>query len=927
MTEKLRLSKDASKKVERAAPKVFHSARYKDRGEDAAQMSITNIGGTDVDAVVGPHKGDKSRRIIYGNWGDPVRYGLGPYEGFFRHKGRIFSLEEDPTTFTSYCLAGDSDLKEILAAGWRGAPKKIPVDKVQVYITPGVAGALKLICQSFLLPPSQPSLAPALDIVKASIEKLSSGSVDPSLVLPEFLSVQKILQTESDRCSVRDNVVVPLWTYVSHMASVYGAQGRVKVCDIKEDGQVDLASFENSIDKNTRGVIFATVGNPLPVAMHPEKFDEMLRIVGRKMKQYGHPILVVADTIYEHFRPQRLNRIDPIQRAIRLQNGEGLFVPIIDMCSFSKMLAMPGQRVGYARIRWEERLHPKERHDFFLLMNAIEGIALGTVPMDTQRALAKLYTSINLHSPVEEELAPIATVLKVLQDLPSSDYENVDGHYSVKRVTRMVENLAVDTLSAYKFAVTRENIQEIAERLQKAGIIEIRDIKDGSGKSVPHFKLLINSLPRIPQTPSGKLDLADISNDLEWREFAEKTYPGLVEREDLRYDAHKEFMRRESSSRTVRFAEGVLSLQNAGRPIHLHPALLNGSQLNRDNLGAFYVLFSFDDYQSYQGPDSPSQAAEIARECIKYKFPIPYWVPADLFIPPDLRSDETSYIRNVALQNPDDMAEMLNVIDRLTRLPTKRTAADRTSQIDGPSRELLELISPQVPPIVSRLGDVMAYEGDKQSEELCLATNDLTDLFAQIQRASLKSQISPEVAQMRDLLSAAISNLELAADDLSNAPEARQTIGSAIGTLEKIAVFEPQSDPSPGAAEEHGRILIMDDSVDVSTVMGKIFTKLGLHVTKVANGEDAIAAVMAAKADGRPITAILLDLNIPEEHMGGAQAALEIRELDPDVKIFAVSGESDHDVMKNPTEHGFTGALEKPFAYSDAKIILDENEE
>jgi len=119
----------------------------------------------------------------------------------------------------------------------------------------------------------------------------------------------------------------------------------------------------------------------------------------------------------------------------------------------------------------------------------------------------------------------------------------------------------------------------------------------------------------------------------------------------------------------------------------------------------------------------------------------------------------------------------------------------------------------------------------------------------------------------------------------------------------------------------------MDDSVDVSTVMGKIFTKLGLHVTKAANGEDAIAAVKRAKADGDPFSTIFLDLNIPDSHMGGEQAALEIRELDPDVQIFAVSGESDHDVMKNPTEHGFTGALEKPFVYADAqKILIDDKE-
>jgi hypothetical protein len=189
---------------------------------------------------------------------------------------------------------------------------------------------------------------------------------------------------------------------------------------IEKDGQIDLDHVDSIIDKNTRAVLLATVGNPLSVAMDPEKFDNLLRIVHKKMMKYGHPIVVIPDTIYEPFRRARGNRISPIQRAMRLKEDEDISVPVIDVSSFSKMMAIPGERVGQMLIWWPQDTFPKERHDFLLTLDNLYSLMLGPVPTDIQCALAELYEGVNSRYPVEEEIAPVAAVLTALKELATS---------------------------------------------------------------------------------------------------------------------------------------------------------------------------------------------------------------------------------------------------------------------------------------------------------------------------------------------------------------------------------------------------------------------------------------------------------------------------------------------------------------------------
>jgi CheY-like chemotaxis protein len=62
---------------------------------------------------------------------------------------------------------------------------------------------------------------------------------------------------------------------------------------------------------------------------------------------------------------------------------------------------------------------------------------------------------------------------------------------------------------------------------------------------------------------------------------------------------------------------------------------------------------------------------------------------------------------------------------------------------------------------------------------------------------------------------------------------------------------------------------------------------------------------------GDRVRLILLDLTMPI--LGGAEAATELRQLQPDIPIVAMSGYGDIEVMQRFSEAGVNDFLPKPF--------------
>jgi CheY-like chemotaxis protein len=107
-------------------------------------------------------------------------------------------------------------------------------------------------------------------------------------------------------------------------------------------------------------------------------------------------------------------------------------------------------------------------------------------------------------------------------------------------------------------------------------------------------------------------------------------------------------------------------------------------------------------------------------------------------------------------------------------------------------------------------------------------------------------------------------------------------------------------------------VLVVDDDADVREVVVAMLESLGYEAESVADGALAIDAFAKANAMGRPFAAVLMDLTIPGG-MGGKEAVVRLRELDPDVRAIVSSGYSNDPVMSDYTRYGFSDIVAKPY--------------
>jgi len=120
-----------------------------------------------------------------------------------------------------------------------------------------------------------------------------------------------------------------------------------------------------------------------------------------------------------------------------------------------------------------------------------------------------------------------------------------------------------------------------------------------------------------------------------------------------------------------------------------------------------------------------------------------------------------------------------------------------------------------------------------------------------------------------------------------------------------------------------GRVLVMDDETDVREVAGKMLSYLGFKVTFAQDGGQALDLYKLAMGRSEPYDAVILDLTVPGG-MGGSQAVVKLREVDPAVRAIVASGFATNPVLSNFQAHGFLGAITKPFTLQSMSQTLTQ---
>lgn len=103
-------------------------------------------------------------------------------------------------------------------------------------------------------------------------------------------------------------------------------------------------------------------------------------------------------------------------------------------------------------------------------------------------------------------------------------------------------------------------------------------------------------------------------------------------------------------------------------------------------------------------------------------------------------------------------------------------------------------------------------------------------------------------------------------------------------------------------------ILLVDDEEFIRDLGTRMLTRAGYNVLAAADGSEALRMY----ADHREeISLVILDLMMP--HMGGKECLLQLRNMNPAIKVIIASGHAADAVMRETSAAGARGAVNKPY--------------
>jgi CheY-like chemotaxis protein len=135
------------------------------------------------------------------------------------------------------------------------------------------------------------------------------------------------------------------------------------------------------------------------------------------------------------------------------------------------------------------------------------------------------------------------------------------------------------------------------------------------------------------------------------------------------------------------------------------------------------------------------------------------------------------------------------------------------------------------------------------------------------------------------------------------------------------AALGPASAPEPAPVPTSARVLVMDDEDYVRDVARQMLTRLGYDVLVAKDDSEAVDLLRAADERGERVDVAILDITIPGG-LGGAAALQRLREVAPRLPAIASSGYSGDTIMARPAEHGFDGALPKPYTLANIRAVM-----
>ena len=135
-----------------------------------------------------------------------------------------------------------------------------------------------------------------------------------------------------------EEVVVLSPYFVEYLAYIGNAEGRAVVVPLQpETFALDVQAIERALTPNTKAIVLNSPNNPTGVIFSKADLQALSDVLERKGREFGTEIYVLSDEPY----------VSIVYDEVSVPNVLSIFRNAIVVNSFSKSLALPGERIGY----------------------------------------------------------------------------------------------------------------------------------------------------------------------------------------------------------------------------------------------------------------------------------------------------------------------------------------------------------------------------------------------------------------------------------------------------------------------------------------------------------------------------------------------------------------------------------------------------
>jgi aspartate aminotransferase len=143
-----------------------------------------------------------------------------------------------------------------------------------------------------------------------------------------------------------DEVIVFKPYFLEYNAYVGNYSGKICAVNTKEDFHLDFTALAGKISTKTKVVLTNSPNNPTGVIYSEDELAQLGALLRQKSEEFGHPISLISD--------------EPYRRIVYEGPAPSIFPHYenaIVATSYSKDLAMPGERIGYIAISPQHQDH------------------------------------------------------------------------------------------------------------------------------------------------------------------------------------------------------------------------------------------------------------------------------------------------------------------------------------------------------------------------------------------------------------------------------------------------------------------------------------------------------------------------------------------------------------------------------------------